>query len=312
MRVLSAPECLGDPPTPVSLAIGVFDGVHRGHALVIQHTLEEAQRTHGRAVTVTFDRHPNAVVAPERTPPMLYPLWRRLEAIESLGIDTSLVFQFTSEFSRQSGEEFVHRLILGFGKVASICVGKGFVFGHRRSGNLELLRSLGERDGFTVHGVPPVEEEGEPISSTRVRDLVTAGEFARASHLLGRTYSLAGTVVAGDRLGRELGYPTANLDVTGLVLPPTGVYAAIALGRDFRRVAAVNIGSRPTISGGGKVRVEAHLIDFTGSLYGERLELELQHRLRGEQRFPSRDALIRQLEGDMGEVRAWGGNKGLL
>ncbi|MCC7373301.1 MAG: riboflavin biosynthesis protein RibF [Verrucomicrobiales bacterium] len=313
MKVLADAEPLGAPPLPASLAIGVFDGVHLGHAAVIRQTLAEARASSGVAVAVTFDRHPDAIVAPDRTPPLLYPLWRRLEALESLGITTALVFPFDAEFRAQPAEAFVQRLTRGFGKIASISVGTQFVFGHGRGGNVELLQRLGRDQGFSVHPIPPCSHGDKPISSTRIRELVAKGAFAEASALLGRPYTLGGAVIEGDRLGRTLGFPTANLAVAGLVLPPLGVYAAVAHVNGQPRAAAVNIGRRPTLASPvAETRVEAHLLDFDGDLYGNRLELQLAQRLRPETRFPSRDALVGQIGRDVQEVRQWAGNMGLL
>jgi riboflavin kinase/FMN adenylyltransferase len=313
MRILDEAQSLGTPPEPVCLAIGVFDGVHLGHVQVIRQMLADARKDRCSSVVVTFDRHPNAVVAPERTPPMIYPLWKRLDTVARLGVEAALVFQFDHAFSRQSGSDFVERLLRGFGRFCSLSVGTGFVFGHRRSGDLQLLRSLGEKQGFAVHGIAPVEAMGEVISSTRVRECIAAGDFERATALLGRPYRLAGTVAVGDQLGRGLGFPTANLNVDGLVLPPPGVYAATAIGEDFRSVAAVNVGRRPTVrSAAAAIRVEAHLLGFDGDLYGRRMELEMGGRLRGEVRFPSREALADQIRRDVDQVREWAGNKGLL
>ncbi len=310
MKILSEAGPAGVPAKPVSLAIGVFDGVHLGHQAVIQRTLEEA-RAHGSlAVAVTFDRHPNSTVAPGRVPQLLCPLWRRLNLLESLGLDAVLVYAFDADFCRQPAEAFIERLRRGFGSVASISVGASFVFGHRRGGNLDLLRQLGGIAGFSVHGLAPVRVGDEVVSSSRLRELVVAGDFDRAALFLGRRHSLAGEVVTGDRLGRRLGFPTANLDVTGLVLPPNGVYAARACCAEGnqRHPAAVNIGRRPTVDGSPSgIRVEAHLLGFEGDLYGRRLHLELHQRLRTEERFPSREALVAQISRDVDAVREWAG-----
>lgn len=294
----------------VCLAVGVFDGVHLGHLEVIRQTLSDARARGVAAVAVTFDRHPNAVVAPERTPPALCPLWRRLAALEATGLDATLVCRFDEAFSRQPAEVFIEALQVGFGAIASISVGVGFVFGHRRGGDLALLSRLGNRDGFAVRGVRPLEMGGEVVSSTRLRDLVAGGHLDRAAALLGRRHTIAGEVVAGDRLGRQLGYPTANVDVRGLVLPPEGVYAGHANWEGRRQAAAVNVGRRPTVDGSpAGIRVEAHLPGFQGELYGVRMELDLVRRLRGEVRFSSRDALVDQIRRDVAEVEAW--NRGL-
>jgi len=312
MKVLSEAQPLGSPPSPVHLAIGVFDGVHLGHAEVIQATRAAARAQGGLTVVATFDRHPHRVVDPEHTPPMLYPLWRRLEVIGALGVDAVLVFRFDADFSRQPAEEFVQRLSRGFRRLALFRSGTGFVFGHRRGGDVALLARLGADLGFAVRGVPPCEANGTVVSSTRIRELVVSGALEEAARLLGRPYSIAGEVLKGDRIGRELGFPTANLDVSGLVLPPGGVYAAEVQAGGRTRAAAVNIGRRPTVQEGvAPVRVEAHLPGYDGDLYGQRLELVLGPRLRGEQRFPSRDALAEQIARDVAAVRSWAGNKGL-
>lgn len=296
----------------VALAIGVFDGVHLGHLEVIRHTLADAGAAGAASVGVTFDRHPNAIVAPDRTPPLLCPLWRRLEALDAAGLDAVLVCRFDADFSRQPAEDFIGRLRVGFGSVSAISVGSGFVFGHRRGGNLELLRQLGARHGFRVNGVAPVQVDGEAVSSTRIRDHVAAGEWDRAAALLGRRHTLAGEVVPGDRLGRQLGFPTANLGVEGLALPPNGVYAGFACWDGHRHPAAVNIGRRPTVDGTPSgLRVEAHLPGYSGDLYGRRMELELHHRLRAEVRFPGREALVAQIGRDVAAVAAWAENGGL-
>ncbi|MCC6231601.1 MAG: riboflavin biosynthesis protein RibF [Verrucomicrobiales bacterium] len=312
LKVLHEAEPLGDPPAAVHVAVGVFDGVHLGHAVVVGRMVAEARSRGGVPVVVTFDRHPQTVVAPAHAPAMIYPLWRRLRALEGLGLESALVYRFDAEFSRQTGEAFIDRLRRGFRSLAGITVGAGFVFGRERSGDLDLLRRLGPRHGFTVNGVPPLEMEGGVISSTRLRESIAEGRLDEAARMLGRPYSLAGEVREGDRLGRQLGFPTANLEVTGLVLPPTGVYAAWAKWDGAVRAAAVNLGTRPTVDpSAAGVRVEAHLLDFDGDLYGRQVELELGPRLRGECRFPSRDALVEQITRDVAGVRQWAGNKGL-
>jgi riboflavin kinase/FMN adenylyltransferase len=312
MRILSEAAPLGETSGPVHLALGVFDGVHLGHQMVIRQTLEDAKTAGQSCVVVTFDRHPATVVDPANAPGMIQPLWRRLEAIAEIGVDAALVFPFDEDFSRQSAEAFVRRLKDGFGKIAGICVGSGFVFGHGRSGNVELLTRMGASAGFGVQGIPPLQIGGEIISSSRVRERIATGDFQGASRLLGRPYDLAGKVVAGDRMGRKLGFPTANLESGGMQLPPNGVYAAVATVQGGRKPAAVNIGVRPTVDGHpGPVRVEAHLLDFDGELYGEGLSLEFQRRLRGEERFASVEKLMAQIGRDVEAVRRWARNGGL-
>jgi len=287
----------------VCLAIGFFDGVHLGHQQIIRQTIADARQHDGIALVLTFDKHPNAVVAPEKTPPLIYSLPQKLRAIQSLGLEDILLIGFDKPFSRQTGEEFVRALARDFGKIHSICVGANFGFGHKRSGNVALLKKLGAELHFQVHGLSAVSLDGQAVSSTRIRDIIRAGDLNEASQMLGRSYAICGKVVLGDKLGRTLGFPTANLDVTGLVLPPNGVYAAVTRheGRLYR--AALNIGVRPTVATGRQLRVEAHLLDFDGDLYGRELEIEIGEKLRDEKKFASPLELKEQIGRDVMAVR---------
>ncbi|MSU61761.1 MAG: bifunctional riboflavin kinase/FAD synthetase [Pedosphaera sp.] len=284
----------------VCLAIGVFDGVHLGHQQVLRQTISDAHRHGATAVAITFDRHPSSVVAPERTPPLIYSLPQKLRAIASLGVDATLLVEFNKVFSSQSGEAFIRSLVENVGQLFCICVGATFTFGHKRSGNVELLRNLGSELKFAVHGLAALSLDGQPVSSTRIRDVIRSGDLDAASQMIGRPYSVAGKVVRGDALGRQLGAPTANLDVSGLMLPPGGVYAAHALVGGRLLHAAVNIGHRPTLGHAQPtLRVEAHLIDFEGDLYDQELELIFVEKLREERAFPSLDALKAQIQEDL-------------
>lgn len=305
MKLLAAPQPLGRPAV---LAIGVFDGVHLGHQAVLGRARELAGAT-AAAVGVTFDRHPAAVLAPDRAPPLLTTPGQRLRALAALGLDAALVLRFDTAFSRVPAEAFIRSMAEGFGRLRAVCVGEDFVFGHRRGGDLALLRRLGEELGFAAEGVPPVLADGEPVSSTRLRELVGAGRLEAAARLLGRPYALAGEVVRGAQLGRRLGWPTANLDIAGRVTPPAGVYAArarimaagAAPGPSWP--AAVNVGVRPTVTAGpARLQVEAHLIGFRGELYGRELELEFARRLRDERRFGSLEDLQAQVARDLAEA----------
>jgi riboflavin kinase/FMN adenylyltransferase len=289
----------------VCAAIGVFDGVHLGHQQVIRQTMADAEQQEGLAVVITFDRHPNAVVAPTHVPPLIYSLPQKLRAIAALGVATVWLIHFDEAFSRQTGEEFIRALVRNFGHLDSIRVGREFTFGHKRSGNVALLQALGQELKFVVHGLAAVSLDGQPVSSTRIREAIRAGQLDTASQMLGRAYSLAGLVVRGDQLGGKLGFPTANLDVSGLVLPPSGVYAAHlrAKGESFRGV--LNIGYRPTVqSTAPQLRVEVHLLDFKGDLYEQELEVTLVKKLREEQMFPSLEALREQIARDVARARA--------
>lgn len=284
----------------VCVAIGVFDGVHLGHQQVIRQTIADAQQHEGIAVAITFDRHPSTVVAPEKTPPLIYRNSKKLRVVESLGIDTTLMIEFTREFSQMSAEEFIRQLVRDFKNVHSICVGSNFTFGYKRQGNVALLKKLGEELQFLVHGLAAVSLDGDRVSSTRIREAIRSGNLDAASQMLGRAYSVAGTIMEGDKVGRKLGFPTANLDAEGLVLPPTGVYAIhCELDGQLHR-AVLNIGYRPTMkSTGGELRVEAHLLDFSGDLYGRAMEITFVEKLRDEQKFPSVDVLKQQIAKDI-------------
>jgi riboflavin kinase/FMN adenylyltransferase len=304
MRIIEAIGEGQSTPERVCLAIGFFDGVHLGHQQVIRQAVIDAEQTEATSVVVTFDRHPKAVIAPAHAPPLLYSLPQRLRAIASLGVEAVLVLRFDEEFSRQNGEEFVRSLAARFHRIHSVCVGAGFVFGHRRSGNVELLRALGKNLGFGVHGLAAVSLDGEPVSSTRIREAVAGGRMDFAGEMLGRGYSLAGEVVRGDQLGRQLGFPTANLEVTGRALPPPGVYAVHARVANRSHRAVFNLGIRPTLGGTPTLRAEAHLLDFHDEIYGQEMELSFVCRLRDEQKFPSLDALRQQIQSDIRAARA--------
>ena len=305
MKLIHAAKELGDGSQKVCLAIGVFDGVHLGHQQIIRQTIADTHQHGARAVVVTFDRHPNAVVAPERVPLQIYSRPQKLRTIESLGVDALLEIAFDKAFSEKSGETFVRELQAGFGKIHSICVGADFVFGHRRSGNVALLKTLGAELQFQVHGLAAVALDGQVVSSTRIREMIRAGDIDGAGQMLGRPYAVCGRVMEGDRLGRQLGFPTANLESAGLVLPPNGVYSAVTKIQDRTYRVALNIGVRPTVTAEKpSLRVEAHVLGFSGDLYGQELELELGVKLRDELRFGSVDELRAQIQRDVAAVAA--------
>lgn len=304
MNVIANVTELGRPTRKVCLAIGVFDGVHLGHQQVIRQTISDAQQHEATPVIVTFDCHPNAVVAPERTPAMIYPIWKKLAVLEGLEVETTLLLHFDKAFSEIPAETFVRQLVANMGGVQSISVGSTFTFGHKRSGNVALLKKLGEELHFSVHGLAAVALDGERVSSTRIRDAIFKGELDAVSQMLGRNYSLCGNIIEGDRLGRTLGFPTANLDVTGLALPPRGVYAVHAKAEGKIHRAVLNIGFRPTVkSPRPEVRAEAHLLEFHGDLYGKPMEITFVRKLRDEQKFPSIDGLKSQIKSDIAQAR---------
>lgn len=280
-----AREPAGLPEARRAVAVGTFDGVHRGHVRVI----DAARRAGLRTSVVTFDPHPRAVLG--RGVELLATLERRLELLDEAGVEDVLLLHFDEQLAALTAEEFAERMLRGVG-AETVAAGETFRFGRGREGDLELL----ERLGFDVRRVPLVEN----ISSSRVRELVHAGETEQAAALLGRPPEVEGTVVRGDGRGRELGFPTANLEVPeDLLVPPDGVYAGWALeGR-----AAVSIGTNPHFDGLER-RVEAHLLDFDGDLYGERLIVEIWSRIREQRRFDSLEELVAAIGKDVERTRA--------
>ena len=304
VNIISQASDLKPGSRKVCVAIGMFDGVHLGHQQVIRQTIEDARQHESIAVAITFDCHPNSVVAPSRNPPLIYSLPQKLRVIESLGIDTTLLIHFDKAFSQIHGEAFIAGLARDFGAIHSLCVGSAFTFGHKRSGDVALLQRLGQELNFIVHGLASVSLDGTTVSSTRIREAIGAGNLDGASQMLGRTYSLASTVIRGDRLGRQLGFPTANLDPDHLVIPPNGVYAAHAHVQDRLYRAVVNIGTRPTLqSPQPKLQVEAHLLDVSADLYGQEMEIAFVEKLRDERKFSSTDALRNQIQTDIEAAR---------
>jgi len=304
MKIIHAASELKPGNRKVCLAIGFFDGVHLGHQQIIRQTIADAHQHNAVALVLTFDRHPNSIVAPARVPPLIYSLPQKFRVIESLGVEKILLVHFDENFCRQTGEEFVRGLARDLGKIHSVCVGADFVFGHQRSGNVALLKKLGGELGFSVHGLAAVSLDGQVVSSTRIRETIRTGNLDAASQMLGRPYAISGRVVEGDKLGRQLGFPTANLDAAGLVLPPNGVYAGLVTVKKKSFCAALNIGLRPTVaSARPELRVEAHLLDFKGELYGTELEVEIGEKLRNERKFDSTAELREQIEKDIANVR---------
>jgi riboflavin kinase / FMN adenylyltransferase len=273
---------------PRTVAIGTFDGVHLGHREVIR----------GSDTVLTFDPHPLSVIHPEATPKLLNTFPVKRDLIEALGVEELVVIPFDKGFSEQSAEDFVKDVLIGRLGAERVSVGENFRFGKGARGTAEFLRS---HDEFETNVTPLVEVRGEAVSSTQIRGLVAAGEVKEAAEFLGGPFLFEGEVVEGDRRGRTLGMPTANLvPDDAYVHPGHGVYAAEANGH----AAAVNVGVRPTFETGRGLVVEAHLIDFDGDLYGKTLRIAFVERLRGERRFESVDELVAQMNRDVEEARA--------
>lgn len=306
MQVVHQPSELSRHPRGFCVALGMFDGVHLGHQHVIRTALIEAARLGALCVAATFDPHPLAVVNPDRAPRLLQTLPQRLRALAALGCEAALVNRFTPELAAKTGEQFLRELAGAGTALRSVSVGEGFHFGRHRSGNVPLLTRLGGELDFTVRVAEAVSIGGEVVSSSRIREALRAGEFSQAAELLGRPYALAGVVERGAQLGAKLGFPTANIPVTGLELPPFGVYAAHVRPVDSGESwpAVVNLGSRPTLTGGAATpRLEAHLFGFDGELYGRELEVELARHLRPERRFESLATLQAQISQDASAAR---------
>jgi riboflavin kinase/FMN adenylyltransferase len=284
IQVTSLPDA---EPRPRHVAIGTFDGVHRGHQAVIK----------GADTVLTFDPHPLEIIHPAALPKLIMPFGVKRDVIEGLGVDELVVIPFDQEFAQRSAEEFIEDVLIAKLGAEQVSVGENFRFGAKAKGDPAMLAARGE---FETRVVPLVETDGETISSTRVRALVAAGDMEGARHCLGAPFMVEGEVVSGDQRGRELGFPTANIVPDDrLAIPGHGVYAAFANGVP----AAVNVGVRPTFESGRGVLIETYLIDFEGDLYGTQLRVAFVERLRGEKRFASVEELIAQMRLDVEDAK---------
>jgi riboflavin kinase/FMN adenylyltransferase len=285
--------------------IGVFDGVHRGHRVIIGRAVERARDSGLPSVVLTFDPHPSEVVRPGSHPPMLTSARHKAEILEEMGVDVLCVIPFTLEFSHLAPDEFVHAVLVEKLHTAAVVVGENFRFGHKAAGDVSMLRELGRTFGFAVEGVPLLDDNDSDttVSSTYVRSCVDAGDVVAAREALGRPHRLEGVVVRGDGRGRELGFPTANLEVGKYAaVPADGVYAAWLLrGRD-RLPAAVSVGTNPTFEGRER-RVEAYALDVDIDMYGEHVALEFVARLRDMVRFDTVEALTAAVADDVKRAR---------
>ena len=294
-----------DPPprwhNPV-LALGNFDGLHRGHAKIIDRVRRRAGERGGTPAAMTFDPHPARVVRPDKAPPLLMTSEQRLEALGRAGMQGVAVVRFTREMSLWDPETFVRTVLVEWLRVVEVWVGANFLFGHDRAGTFSVLRTLGSRYGFRAEKIDAVRYKDFVVSSTRIRRLVSEGRVDEAGALLGHHYFIDGTVVRGDARGREIGFPTANLDTPNELLPPAGVYATTAAIEGIELPSVTNIGVRPTF-GGGAMRVETHLLTGSKDLYDTRMRLSFVQRLRDERAFPDVDALRAQIEADCRAAR---------
>ena len=289
---------------PLFLAIGVFDGVHLGHQAVISTSAKHARAGDGTPVAVTFDPHPEKILRPEAAPRLLTATTHKIALIRDLGVGHLLIITFDKQFAATEPEDFAQQLVKHSKSLREICVGHEWSFGKNRRGNLELLNQFGARFDFGVVGIPPVKVNGELVSSTTIRQAVEAGDLPKAARMLGRKYTILGTVVSGDNRGKKIGFPTANLSAHNEQLPPNGVYFVEAWFEGVLHHGVVNVGFRPTVSGEKAERViEVHLLDFHRDIYGADIEIKFMQFLRPEKKFESVEALARQIDLDVKQAR---------
>ena len=285
------------------LALGNFDGLHRGHTKIIERLRRVASERAATSVVMTFDPHPPRIVRPDKAPPLLMTKAQRLDALQRAGVDGVAVVRFTHELSQWDPETFVRTVLVEWMRVSEVWVGANFLFGRDRAGNFSLLRSLGARYGFRSEKIDPVRYKEFVVSSTRIRRLIAEGRVDEAGALLGHPYAVEGEIVAGDGRGRGLGFPTANLATANELLPPHGVYATTVRLDGVIYPSVTNIGLRPTFSGDGQVVVETHLLGVDEDLYGRSVSLGFVQRVRDERRFDSVDQLTAQIASDVQKVR---------
>ena len=299
MEVLHFPDdkCPSWLVRPV-LALGNFDGLHRGHLKILDRVKRGAIERGGVAMAMTFDPHPPRIVRPDKAPPLLMTTEQRIDALSRAGIGAVAVVTFTRELSQWDPDTFVRSVLVDWLRVAEVWVGANFLFGHERVGNFSVLRTLGQRYGFRAEKIDPVRYKEFVVSSTRIRRLVAEGRMDEAAALLGHPYTLDGTIVEGRRRGREIGFPTANLHTANELIPPHGVYATTLTVDGIIHAALTNIGSNPTFGDSERTTIETYVLRFDGDLYGRDVRLGFVQRLRDERRFDDVDGLKVQIEAD--------------
>jgi riboflavin kinase/FMN adenylyltransferase len=285
------------------LALGNFDGIHRGHSKILERLQRVAVERRATSVVLTFDPHPPRVVRPDKAPLLLMTKAQKLDGLSQAGVQGAAVVRFTHELSRWDPEMFVRVVLVEWLRVAEVWVGANFLFGHDRSGNYSLLRTLGGRYGFTADKIDPVRYKDFVVSSTRIRRLISEARVDEAAALLGHPYCIDGVVVRGDERGRTIGFPTANLCTKNELVPPHGVYATTAIIDGIVRPSITNIGTRPTVDESGRTVIETHIFDIDRDLYGATLRLAFVQRLRDERTFESVEALKTQIAADCSRAR---------
>ena len=285
------------------LALGNFDGVHRGHRKILERVRRVAGERAATSVVMTFDPHPPRVVRPDKAPPLLMTKPQKLEAIADAGVQGAAIVRFSTELSHWDPETFVRNVLVDWLHVGEVWVGANFLFGHDRSGNFSVLRVLGSRYGFKAEKIDPVRYKDFVVSSTRVRRLVSEGRVDEAAALLGHQYFVDGTIMRGDQRGRTLGFPTANLCSDNDLFPPHGVYATTARIGALVYPSVTNVGTRPTVDQSGRTVIETHVFNLDRDLYGQPMRLGFVQRLRDERAFESLDALRAQIDADCQRAR---------
>ena len=306
MKILHSIGELSSLKGPIVLAAGTFDGLHFGHQALIRRAMDEAIACSGTAVVLTFDRHPASLLRPEKAPKLLTRNKQKIALLEGLEVPTLLMLEFTRELASVPARDFISSLADSCSPLHAICVGSQWSFGRGGEGNVDLLRELGSVHGFRVIQIDPFEVEGAPISSTRIRAAITSGDLPQANACLGRAFLLSGTVISGAGLGAKIGFPTANLDVAGMQLPPNGVYAVKVRQGESILGGVCNIGLRPTVDDSAVTPVvEVHLFDFSADLVGEELSLEFVKFLRPERKFKGLEELKEQIARDCDTARSF-------
>jgi len=286
------------------LALGNFDGVHRGHRKILDRVRRVATEHGATPVVMTFDPHPSRVVRPDKAPALLMTTGQKLRTLEEAGVQGTAIVRFTYELSQWDPEMFVRSVLVDWLRVAEVWVGANFLFGHDRAGNFSMLRTLGARYGFKAEKIDPIRYKDFVVSSTRIRRLISEGRVDEAGALLGHEYWLDGRVEPGARRGAQIGFPTANLCSDNELLPPLGVYATTATVGEIVYPSVTNIGVRPTVDTSGRVTVETHIFDFDRDLYGAAIRIGFVQRLRDERAFASIDLLKGQIAADCQRARA--------
>jgi len=304
MNIFNSMDGLASVPGPLVLAAGVFDGMHHGHQAVLKMALDMAHETGGSAAVLTFDPHPSKILRPEYCSRLLTSTPHKLALMQDLGLRHVLVIPFDKDFAAIEAEDFLRRLSAAALSLRRICVGQGWKFGRAQRGDANLLHALGPGLGFDTTEVPPVVIGGTLVSSTRIRNAIESGDLDQAELLLGRRYSILGTVRRGEGLGRQLGFPTANLSAHNEQFPPDGVYAVRVRVGNARFQGVANIGVRPTVQSAGERLLEVHLLDYSENLYGHDIEAEFVRFLRPEKKFSGLDSLCAQIVSDAVSARS--------